>query len=426
MSEIDLSVCLIVKNEEQNLPTLLASLRALPCELVVVDTGSTDRSVALCEEAGAKVIRAEWGNDFAAARNVGLDQATGRWIVWFDADDKLPPEAAARISALARRAPDRAFSFVVKNSREVSQDGTSFSQVRMFPNQPRLRFVGQVHEQMYPALAAARIPVEETDVLVLHTGYATPEQRLQKQIRNREILRASVEQGGDHAMKWYQLAAADGAIGDHAQAEAGFRRCLALLAAGDPDQHLRSVVPACLAVAVEAQRGPSEALAALLEHASPNVSEWHPSQVVLAARLLDKVHGGDAALELWEKAFDPVTRPTLLPANTAETTREALQWLATYWKDRDERVAVALLRALKGYLQGIRLTRRSLPELYLAHQLPFRAVELFAWGIELDEGEAMNWVGLVKSLQAAGNPAAADYLAAARERFPGHPALAAL
>jgi tetratricopeptide (TPR) repeat protein len=426
MAVPDISVCMIVKNEEEHLPALLASIRELPCELVVVDTGSTDRTVEICREAGAKVVEWAWRNDFAAARNVSLDHATGRWIVWFDADDKVPPESIPRIVELASGRPVKAYGFLVKNSLEVNHAGSFFSQLRMFPNHPRLRFVSPVHEQIYPALTQVGIPIEYTDLLVLHTGYTTPEVMRAKQIRNRGILRTALENEATDAIKWYQLGAAENTQGDHAKAEEAFLKCLDLLSKGDPNQHLRTIAPAFLALAVEPQRGPEEALAALLKHASENLSEWHPSQLVLASKYTARTAGDEKALELWEKSFDPVMRPTLLPIDATEACMESLRWLGDYWKARHERLAVAILRLLKGILEGRKEPRRALPDLYMAHGLPERASELYAWCIEMDQADPANWAGLVQSLRAMRDPTADQYLAAARERYPGDPVLARL
>src|SRR6185369_10010622 len=88
------SLCLIVRNEEENLPACLDSVAGLFHEIIVVDTGSTDRTRELAIERGAKIVEFPWIDDFAAARNVSLDHATGEYAFWMDADDRL--EAADR------------------------------------------------------------------------------------------------------------------------------------------------------------------------------------------------------------------------------------------------------------------------------------------------------------------------------------------
>ena len=105
---------------------------------------------------------------------------------------------------------------------------------------------------------------------------------------------------------------------------------------------------------------------------------------------------------------------------------ESLTWLGNYWKSRHAKLAVAIRRLLTGILEGAKEPRRALPDLYLSHGLAERATELYAWCIEMDEGDVLNWTGLVKSLRAARDAAAPQYLAAALERFPDHPELLAL
>jgi glycosyltransferase involved in cell wall biosynthesis len=86
-----LSVCMIVKNEERFLGQCLASVKDIADELIVIDTGSTDRTVEIAREHGAHVGHFEWCNDFAAARNASIAPATGDWILFLDADEGLSP-----------------------------------------------------------------------------------------------------------------------------------------------------------------------------------------------------------------------------------------------------------------------------------------------------------------------------------------------
>ena len=86
-----LSACLIVKNEAAHLPRCLASVRELVDEMVVVDTGSTDETPAIATAYGARVLAFAWRDDFSAARNFGLGQARGEWLLVLDADEALEP-----------------------------------------------------------------------------------------------------------------------------------------------------------------------------------------------------------------------------------------------------------------------------------------------------------------------------------------------
>jgi GT2 family glycosyltransferase/glycosyltransferase involved in cell wall biosynthesis/Tfp pilus assembly protein PilF len=149
-----LSVCLIVRNEEQFLGQCLASVRCLTAQTVVLDTGSTDRTVAIAKEHGAEVHHFAWRDDFSAARNAALEHVTGDWVLMLDADEELPPgshEALRRLmqdkSAIAWRLP------IIDAGRE--DEGCSYVP-RLFRNAPALFYVGRVHEQIFSSLEVRR------------------------------------------------------------------------------------------------------------------------------------------------------------------------------------------------------------------------------------------------------------------------------
>ena len=101
-----ISACYIVKNEAANLPRSLASLGDAWDELVVVDTGSTDETVAIATRAGARVLHYTWQDDFAAARNFALDHATGDWVIFLDADEYFArPLVRAELTAWLAQPP---------------------------------------------------------------------------------------------------------------------------------------------------------------------------------------------------------------------------------------------------------------------------------------------------------------------------------
>ncbi|HVV56266.1 MAG TPA: glycosyltransferase, partial [Mucilaginibacter sp.] len=95
-----LSLCMIVKNEEEVIARCLASVRGLVDDLVIVDTGSADQTAAICQTFGARLFNFAWCDDFSAARNYAFSQATGDYILWLDADDVIEPAALQRLQAL--------------------------------------------------------------------------------------------------------------------------------------------------------------------------------------------------------------------------------------------------------------------------------------------------------------------------------------
>jgi glycosyltransferase involved in cell wall biosynthesis len=94
------SLCLIAKDEEHNLPACLAPAVGLVEEIVVVDTGSTDATREVARRLGARVFDFPWCDSFAAARNETLRHAQGDWVLWLDADDRLDDDNRAKLRAL--------------------------------------------------------------------------------------------------------------------------------------------------------------------------------------------------------------------------------------------------------------------------------------------------------------------------------------
>ncbi|MFP4101975.1 glycosyltransferase family 2 protein, partial [Coleofasciculus sp.] len=94
---MDLSLCMIVKNEEASLPQVLESVQPIVDEMVILDTGSSDRTIDIAQEYGARVYHFQWCNDFSAARNQALQYVRGRWVLVLDADEVLTPEIIPEI-----------------------------------------------------------------------------------------------------------------------------------------------------------------------------------------------------------------------------------------------------------------------------------------------------------------------------------------
>lgn len=182
-----LSVCVIVKNEAALLGRCLSSVRSVADQIVVVDTGSTDRSKEIARECGALVIESEWRDDFSWSRNISLEHAIGKWILWLDADDVVPEASLGPIAALKRGMPDRVYNFIVRNQRP-GNTGTEFRQARMFPNRTELRFERRIHEQIMPSALRAGFSLETCDIVIEHHGYANPVLLKKKAARNIALL----------------------------------------------------------------------------------------------------------------------------------------------------------------------------------------------------------------------------------------------
>jgi len=190
------SLCLIVRNEERNLADCLGPVRDMVDEVIVVDTGSSDRTCTLAETLGAKVVRSSWSDSFSAARNISIEHARGDWIFWMDADDRIDRENVAALRSLFDQLDDRNRAFVMKCLCVTSTAGetaTVVDHVRLFRNRPDVRWRYRVHEQILPALRGTGSEVVWSNVVIRHIGYTDPVLRKQKLERDLRLLR--MEQG---------------------------------------------------------------------------------------------------------------------------------------------------------------------------------------------------------------------------------------
>ena len=170
-----LSLSMIVRNEEARLEGCLASVKALVNEMVVVDTGSTDATIAIAEAAGARVERISWPGDFAPARNAALDFLSGDWVLVLDADEQLRPEVVPSLRALMAQ-PD---VLVINLLRyEVGAAMAPYSSVsRLFRRHPALRWSRPYHSMIDDSVRTLlqtethwRI-ADCSEPAILHDGY---------------------------------------------------------------------------------------------------------------------------------------------------------------------------------------------------------------------------------------------------------------
>ena len=141
MPEPRISLCMIVKNEEKDLPRCLESVRGLVDEIVVLDTGSEDNTVSVAESFGAKVYHMDWPGNFSAARNESLKKAGGNWILYLDADEALDPNGCADCIRKAASDPAVTAWSVPIRSHQWETDAYSVTvNMRLFRNLPELLF----------------------------------------------------------------------------------------------------------------------------------------------------------------------------------------------------------------------------------------------------------------------------------------------
>jgi len=242
-----LSLCMIVRNEADQIGECLRSVREMADEIVVVDTGSTDGTASLAREQGARMIAFPWSDDFAAARNRSIAEAKGEWVLVLDADERLFPRHFDAIRRLIANARAQALQIFVRSytddsilmnwqpidpARAESRGFCGYCdspQVRLFRRRSEIRFEGIVHESIAPALERNTLPTYRADVLIHHYKECRPAD--QKHARNLlifDLSRRRTEGEADNADLWRQRAMAALDVGEHNDAANSLERAVAL------------------------------------------------------------------------------------------------------------------------------------------------------------------------------------------------------
>jgi tetratricopeptide (TPR) repeat protein len=192
------SVCMIVKNEEELLSNCLESIRNWVDEIIVVDTGSTDRTVAIAESYGAKIYHQKWEGDFSKARNLSLAKANSDWIFVIDADEEFVQEDISLLRQAMAQEKFRLIAINVYNMNRETGECTSFlPSYRLFRRSAEFYYEGIVHNQLkYNANEAAL----RVGAGLKHYGYSlTPEKMKKKIARSRELLERQLNENPDDA-----------------------------------------------------------------------------------------------------------------------------------------------------------------------------------------------------------------------------------
>lgn len=175
---IKISACVIVKNEAKNMPRWLECMKNVADEIIVVDTGSTDNTVELARNAGAKLYHFEWIKDFAAAKNYALDQATGDWILFLDADETFTPAAQKVLrQELEQFNKDKSVACLLCRMLDIdTDDGDRLFNTSLLPRifrcSPYIRYAGAIHEQLENSQGNKRM-IFAKKLEILHTGYSS-------------------------------------------------------------------------------------------------------------------------------------------------------------------------------------------------------------------------------------------------------------
>ncbi len=200
-----LSVCMIVKNEEEMLPRCLESIKGITDELIVVDTGSTDKTVEIAESYGAKVYHHPWENDFSLHRNQSLGYATGDWFLIIDADEEMGkiPAGPERFRARFANLPEEVNGLLVQCHEKNNEGDIAYTwdSIRFFRAGVGVYYTGAVHNRAkYPGAPAA------TDIEMYHYGYHLNEDAMAaKGERQMAMLQAELDENPDSYRALYYM-----------------------------------------------------------------------------------------------------------------------------------------------------------------------------------------------------------------------------
>ncbi|HEY2439863.1 MAG TPA: glycosyltransferase [Solirubrobacteraceae bacterium] len=230
---LTLSLCMIVRNEEQMLPRCLAAAAPAVDEMVIVDTGSTDATVEIARSFGATVIEHAWTGSFSEARNISFEAATGDWLLYLDADEILVADDTERLRALTGQTWREAFYLVETSYIGELGDGLAVANnaLRVFRNRPEYRFKDRLHEQIAHTLPTY-LPgcVEQTPVRVEHYGYlGSFREAKEKSQRNVELLRRQATESAPTPFLHFNLGSEYAAAGDPASAVTELERARTML-----------------------------------------------------------------------------------------------------------------------------------------------------------------------------------------------------
>jgi tetratricopeptide (TPR) repeat protein len=358
---------MIVRDEEQLLPGCLESVKGVVDEIVAVDTGSSDATPEIVSAHGGLLLRRAWQEDFSAARNVSLDAATGDWILWMDADERLRPEEHGRLRRLIERnTSEDAFLVPIRSETPTGAQVTRAH--RLFRNRKGIRFSGRIHEQVSPSFARSRAREGPcADFTIDHLGYNfTAEKLRRKYERNLRLLNAAKQHDPRNAYVRFCLAQTLMLLGDPAGAENELRAALGQTPSEPISKRLPDDIRAAafnnLAECALGRGAPEEALQRCAEslriwpkqvtahlvayraHQRLRHTEQALQALVAADRMLDQPAGGRPAIEVMvdrAQLWSAIGQSQLQLGQTAQA-RQNLQRTLAARNGRCERTLAAL------------------------------------------------------------------------------------
>ena len=201
---MDISLCIIVKNEGKHLQKMLNSVKNICKEICAVDTGSTDNTLQILQNFNANIKEIKWKDDFSYARNVSLSMATQPWILYLDGDEWFDQDYRQVISNFISK-PNNGAAYMERIDYFDNGNKNTTMLLRLFRNLPDIKFRFKIHEDLnwslFPKLKEKNLAIQNLDCLIHHIGYTRSDcEEKKKDERDIRILKTCIEEEPNH---WY-------------------------------------------------------------------------------------------------------------------------------------------------------------------------------------------------------------------------------
>ncbi|MBU8790798.1 CDP-glycerol glycerophosphotransferase family protein [Oceanobacillus caeni] len=216
-----ISLCMIVKNEEKVIERCLSSISRLVDEVVVVDTGSTDRTKEIVSRYTSKIYDFEWINDFSAARNYAASKAAGEWILVLDADEYVDEENFKDFILKLKEDNGQYDSYFVKILNFAGSFGETLVQNfhdRIYKNNGEISYYRKIHEQ-FKTNSGKPLKNSKSNLLIFHSGYLkNTVVEKEKRRRNKELIDKEIKYGSNKAFDHFNIGNEYCSIGEYEKA----------------------------------------------------------------------------------------------------------------------------------------------------------------------------------------------------------------
>jgi len=214
-------VAIIAKNEEKNILNCINSIKQFCSQIVVVDTGSDDKTVTVATQNGAELYFNKWKNNFSEARNFAIKHLHTDWIICIDADEELVAnsfnfEKIINNSNLNTQKLG-GISVILNNFLdEKLETSKQHKFTRIFRNLPQIKFSGKIHEQVADSIYSAGFEIFDSEIIFNHYGYIS--KNIEKENRNKFLLEEAISENINDDFLYYHLATTEFSIGNFEKA----------------------------------------------------------------------------------------------------------------------------------------------------------------------------------------------------------------